>query len=104
MHIFPSTCEGSAKTTYDAAACGLAQISTRESGDVVVHGETGLVIPTNDVDALAGAIEHLHRNPDLLTTMGDAARKRVVENFTWAHFHARLMDSYRVAMKTDHRG
>src|SRR5690606_7902671 len=36
LQIFPSLCEGSAKATYEAAACGLAQITTRESGDVVV--------------------------------------------------------------------
>ena len=37
MHVFPSECEGSAKCTYEAAACGLPQITTRESGDVVQH-------------------------------------------------------------------
>jgi len=98
VHIFPSTCEGSAKTTYDAAACGLAQISTRESGDVVVDGLNGLVIPINDVNALAAAIEHLYRNPALIESMGAAARKRVVENFTWDHFRSRLLEAYRVAM------
>ncbi len=98
VHIFPSTCEGSAKVTYDAAACGLAQISTRESGDVVVDGETGIVVPAGNVDALAAAIEKLYRNPDLLTTMGAAARTRTVENFTWDRFRARLLDAYRVAM------
>jgi len=98
VHVFPSVCEGSAKTTYDAAACGLAQISTRESGDVVVHGLNGLIVPANDVEALAGAIEHIYRNPNLITTMGEAARRRVVENFTWEHFHLRLQDAYRVAM------
>ena len=35
MHVFPSSHEGSAKTTYEAAACGLAQITTRESGDAL---------------------------------------------------------------------
>ena len=99
VHVFPSTCEGSAKTTYDAAACGLAQISTRESGDVVVDGLNGLVIPANDVEALAGAIEHLYRNPGLVQTMGEAGRRRMVEGFTWEHFHARLLEAYRVAMR-----
>ena len=35
VHVFPSQCEGSAKVTYEAAACGLPQITTREAGDVV---------------------------------------------------------------------
>src|SRR5450755_4191087 len=32
IHIFPSQWEGSAKVTYEAAACGLPQITTREAG------------------------------------------------------------------------
>ena len=44
VHIFPSSCEGSAKATYEAAACGLPQITTRESGDVVLDGVNGLII------------------------------------------------------------
>jgi len=33
VHIFPSTCEGSAKVTFEAAAAGLPQITTHESGE-----------------------------------------------------------------------
>lgn len=97
LHIFPSTCEGSAKVTYEAAACGLPQISTRESGDVVVDGLNGLVVPCNNPDALAAAIERLYDNPGLMRTMGLAARKRIVENFTWDHYRARLLDACRLA-------
>ena len=34
--------------------------------------------------------------------MGAAARKRVVENFTWDHFRARLLDAYELAMQKGH--
>ena len=97
VHVFPSTCEGSAKVTYDAAACGLAQITTRESGDVVVDGVNGLVVPMNDLDALSAAIERLYRDRALAAQFGKAARQRVVENFTWDHFRARLLEAYRLA-------
>lgn len=98
VHIFPSTCEGSAKTTYEAAACGLPQITTRESGDVVIDGVNGLIVPPGDVSSLAEAIETLYRDPALRERMGVAARQRVVENFTWDHFRARLLDAYTAAM------
>lgn len=98
VHVFPSSCEGSAKVTYDAAACGLPQITTREAGDVVVDGVNGLVVPCEDLDALAAAIEKLYRNPDLMARMGEAGRKRIVDNFTWDHYRARLLDAYRLAM------
>jgi glycosyltransferase involved in cell wall biosynthesis len=98
IHAFPSECEGSAKVTYEAAACGLAQISTREAGDVVVHGETGLVIPPNDPDALAGALEHLYHHPALAARMGARARERVEREFTWAHYRDRLRLAYSRAL------
>ena len=98
VHVFPSECEGSAKCTYEAAACGLPQITTRESGDVVRDGVNGLIIPPNDPDALAAAIERLYRDRDLAARLGAAGRVRVVENFTWEHFRARLLEAYRLAM------
>lgn len=95
VHIFPSTCEGSAKVTYEASAAGLAQITTRESGDVVVDGETGLIVPPNNPDALAAAIERLYADRDLMWRMGANGRKRILERYTWDHFRARLLEAYR---------
>jgi glycosyltransferase involved in cell wall biosynthesis len=98
VHILPSECEGSAKCTYEAAACGLPQITTRESGDVVRDGVNGLIIPPNDPDALAAAIERLYRDRDLGARLGAAGRQRVVENFTWEQFGERLLEAYRVVL------
>ena len=100
VHVFPSQCEGSAKVTYEAAACGLPQITTREAGDLVEDGVQGIVIPPADVDALAAAIQHLYDHPEIVARMSRAARERVVENFTWDHFRARLLDAYELAMRT----
>ncbi len=100
VHVFPSQCEGSAKVTYEAAACGLPQITTREAGDVVQNGVQGIVIPPADVDALAEAIQQLYDHPETVARMSLAARERVVENFTWDHFRARLLDAYELAMQT----
>jgi glycosyltransferase involved in cell wall biosynthesis len=99
VHIFPSTCEGSAKVTFEAAAAGLPQITTYESGDAVVDGETGIVIPCDDVAALAGAIERLYASPAECQRMGAAARLRMERLFTWDHFRLRLMEAYRVALE-----
>lgn len=104
VHIFPSECEGSAKATYEAAACGLAQITTRESGDVVQDQVNGLVIPPNDPDALAAAIEQMYSHLDWVVRMGDAGRDRVVNQFTWEHFRERLRRAYAMALsgKSNH--
>ncbi|CAN5491354.1 hypothetical protein BH18VER2_BH18VER2_10130 [soil metagenome] len=97
IHVFPSLCEGSAKVTYEAAACGLPQITTREAGDVVEDGVEGIVIQPGNVDALAGAIQHLYDHPEIVERMSLAARKRVVDNFTWDHFRTRLLGAYERA-------
>ena len=99
IHVFPSQCEGSAKVTYEAAACGLPQITTREAGDVVQDDVQGIIIPPADVDALAAAIQRLYDHPEIVERMSLAARERVVENFTWDHFRARLLDAYERAMR-----
>lgn len=96
--VFVSECEGSAKATYEAAACALPQITTRESGDVVVDGLNGVVIPANDPDALAEAIRHFHAHPEILAAMGAAARARILERFTWEHHRRRLLHAYAAAM------
>jgi glycosyltransferase involved in cell wall biosynthesis len=98
VFVFPSECEGSAKATYEAAASGLAQIVTRESGDVVVDALNGILIPPKNGEALCEAILRLYRNPDLALKMGAAGRERTVEQFTWDHFRRRVSEAYRAAM------
>jgi glycosyltransferase involved in cell wall biosynthesis len=99
VHIFPSQWEGSAKVTYEAAACALPQVTTREAGDVVRDGVEGIIVKPGNVDAIAAALQHLHRHPEIVREMGAAARRRVVENFTWDHFRERLLGAYEMAMR-----
>ena len=99
VHIFPSQWEGSAKVTYEAAACALPQITTREAGDVVRDGVEGIIVKPGNVDAIAAALQHFHRHPEIVQQMGSAARRRVVENFTWDHFRTRLLGAYELAMR-----
>jgi glycosyltransferase involved in cell wall biosynthesis len=99
VHIFPSQCEGSAKVVYEAAACGLPQITTREAGDVVNDGVEGIIIQPGNVGELAAAILELYRHPETVARMSEAARRRVVNNFTWDHFRSRLLVAYQRAMR-----
>jgi glycosyltransferase involved in cell wall biosynthesis len=99
VYIFPTRLEGSAKTIYEAAACGLPMITTREAGDVVRDGVEGIIVQPGDVDAIAAAIEHLYRHPEIVASMSAAARQRVVENFTWDHYRTRLLAAYGRAIQ-----
>jgi glycosyltransferase involved in cell wall biosynthesis len=99
IHVFPSQCEGSAKVVYEAAACGLPQITTREAGDVVNNDVEGIIIQPGNVGELAAAILELYRHPETVKRMSEAARRRVVDNFTWDHFRTRLLIAYEKAMR-----
>ena len=99
VYVFPSRLEGSAKTIYEADASGLPMITTREAGDVVRDGVEGIIVQPGDVDAIAAAIEHLYRRPEIVASMGGAARQRAVENFTWDHYRARLLGAYERAIQ-----
>lgn len=98
--VFPSECEGFAKVTLEAAACALPIITTAESGDAVVHGENGLIIPPNDVEALAAAIEQFHARRDELPAMGLKGRERVLRCLTWDHYRARILHGYAMAKES----
>jgi glycosyltransferase involved in cell wall biosynthesis len=99
VYVFPSQWEGSAKTVYEAAACGLPMITTREAGDVVRDGIEGVIVQPGDVDAIARALEHLYNHPEIVERMGKAARERVVDNFTWDHYRTRLLSAYEAAIQ-----
>jgi glycosyltransferase involved in cell wall biosynthesis len=97
VFAFPSECEGFAKSTLEAAACGLPLIATRESGDAIVDGETGWCIPPNHLDALASAIEQASKDRDKLRAMGRNARALVEQQFTWEHYRTRVLEGYMKA-------
>jgi glycosyltransferase involved in cell wall biosynthesis len=99
VYVFPSQWEGSAKTVYEAAACGLPCITTREAGDVIRDGIEGIIVQPGDVDAIANALKYLHEHPDIVAQMSQAARQRVMENFTWDHYRQRLLEAYSVAIQ-----
>jgi glycosyltransferase involved in cell wall biosynthesis len=63
----------------EAMASGLPLIASRIGGltDIIVDGETGILVPPGNVIALKHAIEHLMANPDIRMQMGKAGRERV---------------------------
>ena len=103
VYVFPSQWEGSAKTVYEAAASGLPAITTREAGDVIRDGVEGIIVQPGDVDAIAAALQYLYDHPEVVERIGQAARKRVVENFTWDHYRTRLLEAYASAIRKTRR-
>jgi glycosyltransferase involved in cell wall biosynthesis len=63
--------------------------------DIICPGTSGLVATPNDPDAFAQAILTLLRDPDHLQRMGDAARQRVVAEFSVSRMVERTRDYYQ---------
>jgi D-inositol-3-phosphate glycosyltransferase len=66
--------------------------------DLVVHEETGLLVPPRDVAALRSALERLIGNPDLRRSFGAAARSRIREHFSWDRFVQETVQAYEDAL------
>ncbi len=63
---------------YEGMSCGKAVIGTTPGGhtDMIIPGETGLLVPSGDIDALTQAMTKLINQPELRERLGKAARER----------------------------
>jgi glycosyltransferase involved in cell wall biosynthesis len=68
--------EGLPKVLLEAAACGKAMVATDVPGcrELVIDGETGILVPPRDPAALARALARLLNDPELRRTLGSNAR------------------------------
>ncbi len=77
----------------EAQACGIPVVVSDVGGlpEVVAAGESGMVVPAEDVEAAAEALRTLISDPELRERMGKAGRTRVQEHFEWDHCVDRMM-------------
>lgn len=80
--LLSSISEGFPFSLIEAMACGRATVSTDVGGVREAVGDTGLVVPAREPEALAAATLALLRDPQRRAQLGAAARRRVVEQFT----------------------
>ena len=81
----PSLTEGLPLVAVQAAQMGRPLLGTTAGGipEICVDGETGLLCPPRDVDALAANLLRLFGDPPLARSMGAAARRRSENEFAW---------------------
>jgi phosphatidylinositol alpha 1,6-mannosyltransferase len=92
--------EGLGIVLLEAMASGLPVVSTACGGpeSIVVHGETGILVPTRDAARLCDAMSKLVADPALRKQMGSAGYIRVVEHFSEAVAAKPFLDCYRTAL------
>lgn len=102
MDVFMLTSlnEGISNTILEAMSSGLPVIASRVGGnpELVVDGVTGLTYPVDAPAELERAMLHYIDDPGSRATHGDAARARVVRDFSLDAMMARYADLYREMM------
>lgn len=77
--------EGLGVVLIEAMELGLPVVASDVGGipDVIVNGESGILVPEKDPQALADAFKRLEADPSLVNALLDGARKRIADCFTW---------------------
>jgi glycosyltransferase involved in cell wall biosynthesis len=96
----PSHREGFGVACAEAMAAGRPVVASAVGGllDLVVDGETGLLVPPREVGALRVALERLLGDADLRRRMGEAGRERIREHFTWPAVTDLTIQAYEDAL------
>jgi glycosyltransferase involved in cell wall biosynthesis len=96
----PSYREGFGVVCAEAMAHGRPVVASAVGGllDLVVDGETGLLVPPGDVDALRGALQRLLADRELRRRMGQAGRARAGERFSWETATRATVEAYETAL------
>ena len=92
VFAMPSRGEGFGLVYLQAMRAGIPCLGSRDdaAADVIIDGETGLLVPRQDPDAIAGALARLLTDEGMRRRMGDAGRRRFDNVFTYPRFRARL--------------
>ena len=95
--VLPSRGEGLPKSLLEAASCGRPLIGTDVPGcrEIVINGETGLLVKCNDDIALANAMAELAHDPAARARMGQAARSLTQARFSSADIGRQTVAVYR---------
>jgi glycosyltransferase involved in cell wall biosynthesis len=97
VFLFPSRHEGMPNAVLEAMSSGLPVVATRIAGseELVLDGETGFLVQSENVDELREALRKILMNPELRKNMGSASRVRVEQNYTWK----KVAEAYQTALE-----
>jgi glycosyltransferase involved in cell wall biosynthesis len=102
VFVLPSLSEGSSNVLLEAMAAKIPIATTKAGGnpEIILHDETGLLVPIGDSQALASAIARLLGEPDLALRFAEAAFVRAAREFSVDQYRRRLLGFYSEALGT----
>ncbi len=85
IFVHSSTNEGMSNALMQAMALGRPCIATRVGAipELIEEGKSGIIVPPKDIPALADAMKILLNNANLRSELGNAARIRMQNKFSW---------------------
>jgi len=85
IFVLPSYSEGLSNALMEAMASGCACIASDVGGNrfLIQNGISGFLFPPGDREALAAHIRRLRDDPAKRTALGEAAKRRIAEQFSW---------------------
>jgi glycosyltransferase involved in cell wall biosynthesis len=101
LAVVPSLYEGFSLPAIEAMACGVAVVATTGGAlpEVVgADGDTALLVPPGDAEALAARIRTALDDPALRRRIGEAGRRRVIDQWSWHSTAARTVEQYRALL------
>ncbi len=92
--VFPSRDEGMPNALLEAMASGLPAVATAISGnqELILHGETGFLVPPEDAQALAEVLSRLLADPALRRNLGAAGRRKAETEYSWRSVAQRYLE------------
>ena len=99
----PSRAEGFGLVIIEAAAAGVPAVRSASGGrtETTLDGETGFVVPIDDLDALTDRLAQLLADDGLRLRMGQAARAYALANFSLDRFVDALTDALLMISRKD---
>ena len=94
--VLSSHWEGLPNVVLEGMAAGLPVVATRVEGvnELVIEGQTGLLVRAQSPDQLALAIEQILTDPEQTRLFGEAGRRRVQAEFSWTAMTSRYAAQY----------
>ncbi len=100
--VVPSVYDNSPYTCLEAMSCGKPVIGTSAGGtrEYIVDGESGVIVPPRDAEALATSIVELLHNKARREELGAAARERVLNHFQRKEIARQTVELYQEAIES----
>ena len=97
VFVLPTRSDASPWVAIEALATGVPVVISAKGGidEIVLNEETGLIIPSDDPEAIVVAVQRLQSSPDLVERLVRQGRRHVEVNYSASNGTARLLDAVK---------